>query len=629
LINNLTSRVAFKAVAPNGLGTPISGSIVDNDNNLASAFNTVHVGMGSFLFRPLPGKIYTANIKFADGSSKQVILPAALNEGYVLSVYQPNQDSVLVRILASVGLRHSKIKLIIHNGGEIIFSSLIEINDAMTSIWLDKKAFPTGISQFTIFDSNNQPLNERIAFIKNHDYMQLNVKAAKAIYKSREHVQLQLNATGSDGVPVGANFSVAVMDESKVPVDKDAESTIFSNILLTSDIKGYVEKPNYYFNADTEEINKALDNLMLTQGYRRFKWESLVKTVSSKPTFAPEGLGYVISGTVTNLQHRVLPNVNLLLVSTTARINKVTTTDANGRFKFANLIFADSTKFAIQSRTKENSNNTIIILDSIPKVGIIASLSTPEASIIKANIEKAEQDGKHLNLTGHILKQIDIKATQQHKEDKTIVAQGIFSLPNEQSADRVIVPRDPQSFPTLGGYLQATIGGIEVKDESIIDVRTQSPLNIILNGRKTDYEEIKNVQVEDIAKILVVRQNKAMVNFLGGATDNSGGFLLFVMKSPAQRRQYDPDIVNVTLKGFNKVRQFYSPRYDYPAYANNLPDLRTTIYWNPYINTNTDGKATLDFFNADGPGDYRVVIEGIDAAGELGRQVYNLKVAPF
>jgi uncharacterized protein YfaS (alpha-2-macroglobulin family) len=62
------------------------------------------------------------------------------------------------------------------------------------------------------------------------------------------------------------------------------------------------------------------------------------------------------------------------------------------------------------------------------------------------------------------------------------------------------------------------------------------------------------------------------------------------------------------------------------AMRHKLPDLRTTVYWNPYLKTDADGKASFNFFNADGPGTYKVIVEGINAAGELGRQVYNYTV---
>ncbi|NNU33179.1 hypothetical protein HK413_01510 [Mucilaginibacter sp. S1162] len=129
-----------------------------------------------------------------------------------------------------------------------------------------------------------------------------------------------------------------------------------------------------------------------------------------------------------------------------------------------------------------------------------------------------------------------------------------------------------------------------------------------------------------MAKLLLVTHNLAALNALSTGGDKSvGGVLLIITKPYTSRKQYNPAIANIQPKGFNKVRQFYSPRYDRPNDPKS-PDLRTTIFWDPYLNTDVTGKATLNFFNADGPGTYRVVVEGLNAAGELGRYVYRYKV---
>ena len=641
LVNNIASRIAFKVVAPNGLGAPISGKVTDNANNEVAEFTSLHAGMGSFLLKSLPGKTYTANIKFADGSFKDIKLPTALNEGYVLSVYQPNKDSILIRIQASATLQHSTVNLVVHNSGEVIFSSPIDIRAAITSVWFDKKIFPGGIAQFTIFDSNNQPLNERIVFIKSDDHMQMVIKTPKTAYQSKEPITLELDAKESEGTPVAANFSVAVIDENKAPVDEDAESTIFSNILLTSDIKGYVEKPNYYFSADTDEVNKALDNLMLTQGYRRFEWKSLDSVTSAKPEFAAEDLNTSISGTVTDLTHHKIANATVLLVSLNARINRVTTTDVNGRFIFDKLIFPDSAKFAIQAKTTVNTDHAIISIDSIPKQTIAPKQNAAEVIIIKSHLQKAVQDGKPLNLAGtHVLKQVNIKAKQPSMVDTTVSLQGITKLPDEQSADQIFtIPQPAEQFATLEMFLRSKLAGIRVDQDDygykmLVDARPsidlatntvqQDEVAIVLDGFKLDRERGNDaltggVRPEDVAKILVVRTNLAMVSFLGGKG------VLILTKPKRLRKQYNPNIANLSPKGFNWTRQFYSPHYDHPA-DNTKPDTRTTIYWNPYVNTDASGKAAINFYNADGPGNYRVVIEGINAAGELGRQVYHYKV---
>lgn len=645
LVNGLTSRVGFKAVGTDGLGLTISGIITDNDNNPVAQINTLHAGMGNFLLRPLPGKTYTALVKFADITTKKVLLPAALNAGYVLSVYQPGKDSVLVRIQASDTLQHSTVNLLVHSSGEIIYTAQITINGPVTSVWLDKKLFPSGIAQFTIFSTNNQPLNERIVFLKNADHMRLAIKTPKAVYKSREQVQLELNAADSGGTPIAANFSAAVIDESKVPVDESAESTIFSCILLSADIKGYIEKPNYYFTADTGDVNRALDNLMLTQGYRRFEWRSLANGVSTKPYFNPEGLGISITGSVKSLTHVPVRDGKVLLVSLNARINKTTTTAPNGTFKFDNLVFADGARFAVQARNEKDNERAIIEVDSIPKFKITAKQNPGAVNIIKTILKRAEDEGKPVQLTGpHVLKQVDIKATKIKLQETA--TQGMLKLMDEESADKILTIPDPYNYPTLETFLNGRMGNISIQMNPItgykqlmssrrdITVATEKvePLGVgvTLNGRPLGADEVNDVltgsvQPEDIAKILLVTHNLAALNALSIGGGNSGGIILIITKPYSARKQYNPHIANIQPKGFNAVRQFYSPRYDRTD-DNKLPDLRTTIFWDPYVNTDVDGKATLNFYNADGPGTYRVVVEGISAAGELGRQVFTYKV---
>lgn len=110
-------------------------------------------------------------------------------------------------------------------------------------------------------------------------------------------------------------------------------------------------------------------------------------------------------------------------------------------------------------------------------------------------------------------------------------------------------------------------------------------------------------------------------------TDKPNGVILInTRRGGSDNARYTPSIANISPKGFNKARLFYSPRYDQPNANMKLPDLRTTIYWNPILKTGENGKVKFDFFNADGPGTYKVVVEGINAAGELGRLVYRYRI---
>jgi len=646
LVNGVASRVAFKAVGVDGAGITIKGKITDNDNKEVAEIETLHAGMGSFLLRPEAGKTYTANIIFADGTTKTIALPKAIDEGYVLSVYQPNKDSILVRIGASAGLQKVFLNLVAHTSGETIFASPIKIEKAITSIWLEKKSFPTGIAQFTIFNNNGEPLNERIAFIRSNDMMQLGLKTVKTNYKSKEHVLVNLDTKDSKGKPTFGNFSVTVIDESKVPVDESDESTIFSNILLTSDLKGYIEKPNYYFANETDEVNKALDNLMLTQGYRRFMWKELA---NAKPTFQAEGLGVNISGRVTTLNDKILPNATVNLISLRAKITQSTKTDANGRFKFEGIFLMDSIKFTLQARTAKNSDKVKLILDSIPKLLVAKNRNLADVNLnitgtLQAYIDNSKKQDELYEKTGQLdkvqrLKEVRIKAKKVVVP--TYAMQGMLQIP-EGHSDQTFIMKDPDHCATLAICLQGMLSGVVFK-EYVINTPSRivyenhpfcrqmnglQVMHVIVDGIQiTDHTEIEDIMgkniipPEDIVKIEVVRTNLALIAMLGGPA------IMIYTSRGMLRKFYNPSMANITPKGFNKAREFYSPKYDRPrGDADKLPDLRSTIYWNPYLKTDIAGKTSFSFYNGDGPGTYKVIVEGINADGELGRQVYKYTV---
>jgi hypothetical protein len=171
--------------------------------------------------------------------------------------------------------------------------------------------------QVTLFSATGEPLNERLAFVQNADGLKLGINTEKQSYGTRQKVKLNLNAKDATDKPVVGSFSVAVIDETKVPVDETAETTILSELLLTSDLKGYIEKPNYYFTNPTEQTQAELDALMLTQGYRRFVWKQLLGDVSRRILSQAEK-SLSISGTIKTSGGKPVPKAKVMLLSTQA-----------------------------------------------------------------------------------------------------------------------------------------------------------------------------------------------------------------------------------------------------------------------------------------------------------------------
>ena len=110
-----------------------------------------------------------------------------------------------------------------------------------------------------------------------------------------------------------------------------------------------------------------------------------------------------------------------------------------------------------------------------------------------------------------------------------------------------------------------------------------------------------------------------------------GGVLIITMKRGGltlkeSLKTFSPGLISLNSYGFHKTREFYSPTYNESNFNKPAPDLRTTIYWKPQVITGEDGKTEVEFFNSDGTGNYKVIVEGINEAGNIGRSVYRYNV---
>lgn len=660
LVNGISNKVAFKAIGIDGIGIAVKGKILEDGSKEILDFETLKFGMGSFTMIPVAGKSYTARLFLPDSTEQTIELPKASNDGFVLNVYQPNEDSILVRIRVSskalvTALKELKpiyVNFIAQISGETIAATPIEVTQPITSFWLEKDAFPSLIAQFTLFSQFGEPLNERIAFIKIKDQMSLKLTASKKSYKSKEKVEFELEARHRNDEPTRGNFSVTVIDESKVPYEEDLESTILSNLLLTSDLKGYIERPNYYFTQQTSDANKALDNLMLTQGYRRFSWKEIAadtaitdpgKAYLTNALFKPEGSGINISGVVKSLNGDIAPRAKLTLMALKLGIVLSTVADESGRFKFEGLVMRDSIQFSLQARTENNGTKVEIILDTIPRVFMsknknIAHLNKDIPGTLSVYAVNGRKQEEFYEKTGQLnrvqrLREVRISATR--KRDAGYSAQGLLRIP-EGHADNSVNLENEKPFANLGIMLRAMLPNVKFKEhrpyplspEVIFDfphfynvsTRLLEPMKIVLDGRELRTMEAGGVynnttlDPSDIARIDIVITNAALLQVLGGPS-------VLVYTKKQRRTVYNPSMVTISPKGFNKAKVFYSPKYE--TTNQQRPDFRSTIYWNASLRTLTDGKMSFDFFNSDSPGRYKVIIEGISSEGDLGRLVYQ------
>jgi len=637
LVNNLPCKVAFKAVGNDGLGKAINGIVVDNSNHEVSKIATLHLGMGTFILVPEAGKTYQVRIAFEDGSQNTVALPKALDQGYVMIVngnIPDDPDHVAVRIMASQALVGNEINLFAQSGGSVCFAAKNKMENGSLSLKIPKDRFPSGVAQFTLLNAAGNAINERVIFINRPDGLNLAVTSNLQTYAPRAKVSLQVAAHADGDKPVMSSLSAAVIDESQVPVNESDEVTILSSMLLSSDIKGYIEKPNYYFTGSSQQVKDELDVLMLTQGYRRFEWKQVMNDKFDPVVYQPE-LSLQISGTVKTYKEKPVANSKVLLFNMGGGAFSLdTVTDAKGHFVFNNLVFRDSAKFLVQARTEKDKRNVDITPDDTNDQIVTYNKNTPDIEVNVNNSIKSylvnnnklyEQEVKY-GLSKHsiMLKEVVIK-------DKKILVPHSSNLRGAGNADFIMTSAelDKMNDPSLAFILQSRLMGVEFYKGVPYPLRRMSltlsrPVAIFVDGMPADSTYLNDAIPSQISSIEYLRASSAGVyGAIGG-----GGVIVVNTKNGSEYMGpvVKPGIITYSPKGYYLARTFYSPQYDDPKTNATLADLRSTIYWNPNVITDKDGKAAIEFLNAGTKGTYRIVVEGIDNDGHIGRHVYRYKV---
>jgi len=654
LVMGLRSKVAFKAVTSDGSAASIAGVIADQDGTEVASFSTQYGGMGQFPLTPLPGKLYTAKISCADGTGFLVDLPKAKEAGFTLTVNNAG-DSIYVKVAANDALygsmRDTSFYVIAQSGGKYYFAAGGKVANRVFTTQIPKDRFPSGIVQFTLFSQKGEPLNERAVFVQNDDQLKLDISPEKQSFAPNENIQINLAATNRQGTAGFSSFSVSVNTEVKEPADKQTETTILADLLLTSELKGYMANPDYYFGDKTDKIRSDLDLLMLTRGNHRFEWKRILAG-DDKVTFKPEKM-LAIEGLIKTPNGVAIPGVKISMTCLTQNFSADTLTDADGRFKFDKLNLTDSVKLFIKAQKKgEKSDYNIFIRQpAFPAPGKLDVTNIDAGESPKLAMQNQPKipgviPNQLPSKKTIVLKEVKIKSSKAQTPgiNNKYGADNPYTVNGERVKDFGVVHN------ALVGLLPARITGNGV----LVSIHGMPPVpyHIVLNSVEIDFsavdnfvnaDEVENIKIlegfayksiygipfnpryhdDDDIILITTKQFAGTAGAHGKLTpvtlkmpDGSGGFpdeSFLTTSVPANTMVYP-------FVGYNNEDEFSS------ASHRKLPDDSKTIYWNPDIITDANGKASFQFTNAATPGTYCVVVEGIDGNGNIGRQVYRYKV---
>lgn len=635
LVNGIRSKVGFKALLPNGYGADITGSVVDQNNQTVAEFESSHAGIGVFPLQPIAGNKYTAVVKDASGKEMRYPILVADAEGYVLAINNTRTDSISILISASKLFVGKAAALIMQQNNVIKYAIKAKIDQPYVKINVAKSLFNTGILQVTLLSAESAPVAERLVFIERNDQLKMSITSNKTAYAKREKVQMQLALNDADGNPIQGNLSIAVTDANKVKIDEDDQVTICSNLLLTSDLKGYIEKPNYYFNPANIDRAKHLDYLLLTQGWRRFKWADVKAGKTGDITYQPQkSIG--VSGTVTTIGNKPIANGKLALYGNTPQgpLLVDTVTDDKGNFVIDGLNFTNDVKFVVRAKNAKGKDRVRIVLNRVPvpkynsyKLGNEDASSNNFIDYLMNTQKRFDQFPGGTPGRTTMLKEVVIK---DKKTSSNYTVKGSKAL-GLSGADAVLSKERMANYTSL---LQAFYGvaGVEVRNDIVYRIgRVTSitrpggvPMTVMVDGMTIDPSTLKDISPLDVEGVELFTSGASTVIY--GDAGVWGVIQITMKKGGDMYRLPITYLDRILVKGYTPQREFYSPAYDQPSGRDAEADLRSTIYWQPNIVTGVDGKAIVSYFTADERGTYHVIVEGLNLDGKLARQTYDFKV---
>ncbi len=574
IISGILNNLAFKAVNIAGEPVDIKGTLFE-DNTPLLEFRSKHAGMGRFSFIPVTGKKYIIRLSEPEVDST-FLLPEIYPEGISMELVGRDKEFLSFKISQSLGLKQEDIYIRVQCRGVVYGMTGAQLNREVR-IKIPLSELPQGIAEVTLFNSRLVPIAERLVYINQYRKLNIAAELSKEIYSTRGKAVLKISVKDENGQPVEANLGVTVFD--KQYQDSRDSSNILTHYYLSSQLKGRIYNPSFYFNSKNKDRDEALDLLLLTQGWRRYTWgeDNLSRNAMTQQVITDGIEGVVmtrrkIPGQKQSFVFAFSPNIDSTKV----------------------IIQADSTgSFSIEPEYFKRWQGEYIYMKpfSSSRVNIPIKLSDPFETI-----NSVSRYNEFIYASPALNKEIS------EIPDSNIAPNGLVRI-------KEVTIKGKKSNAIRGKYLSSLDSLTRLSNSTDYVCRYN-----ILNCRNHPNEGDNKKPVVGKTYLL-----------------ESGGVYLSVVYSGSQGQQLTEKqllkMYNLSrTKAYFNSREFYSPDYDKEKAENNLPDFRNTLLWEPSVITDEKGEASLSFFCSDMNSDFVGRIEGVGGDGLLGAGYFNFKV---
>lgn len=617
LVNGLTSVVGFKINDNSGAGVSASGLIIDNNQDTLLNFKTMHYGMGTFSFTPQAGKTYTAIITAEDDSVIKKMLPEAYSNGLVMHLNDQDDKQLTVSVNASDPALQN-LFVIVQAKEHIEYAKVMEVHNGSGILPVDKSSLAEGISVITLFDGNRRPVAERLYFKKPMQRVALNAGTDKSNYHLRDKVDVSLSPLTDGMDTLHGNLSLSVYRTDQL--NNQETDDIVSYLWLSSDIKGYIEDPGYYFRNNDKETLANLDMLLLTQGWRTFSWDNIFNRSSYASGYVPENYGHLVRGRITNTATGLPVADKTVYFSVPGKRVQlyVGNSDQNGLFYFNTKDLYTDGQVVLQADAGKDSLYRIELFSPFSEKGIespLPSLFVPES--MQDDITRA-----YVNM--------QVERVYHENELDMVKEAGTDTLPFYYRPTATYLLDNYTRFVTMEEVMREYVREVNVAKKGnryrFLTMNSRViALSDIQEGEKIFSKDplvlLDGVPVFDINKIVaydplkVQKLEVVASRYFYGPVTAEGIVSYTTYKGNLDGFTLDPKDVILNYQGLQEQRIFYSPDYSGSAgLQSRLPDMREVLYWNPSVKT-AGGDHHESFYTGDVAGKYVGIVQGISENG--------------
>ena len=601
------SKIAFKSSNIFGAGIESEGVIKDKDKNEIVRFKTMHNGMGYFILKPEKDKTYTAYITYQNGKVEKVALPPAATNTIGMRLTQ-DQESFYLNIFSnkmpSSDRPANEIIILGQTREKVYYASSVNLLDGEQLVKVPKSVFPSGIVQFTLINNRLLPIAERLAFVNHNNIIRLSIDGTR----SQDSIHLDIDAPDMENGRVGLSAAVLYGLDQKTLTS----ANIVSQLLLTSDLPGYIQDPNYYFLNNTDSIRKNLDLLMLTNGWKRFLWQDVVGKNYPALSYNFEH-GVTVSGKITReIFEFPYRNANVsLFIENTYNDEFHTVSGRRGNFMFENLNYPDTINVRIVVRKPGGGKNLLITLDQ----------NEPE--------KLEDYSGKYF-LTTH--SEMDIKAYRKRQNELARLAMdkrekeldSIFSQSIHGRPDNVLWGKDiPPGYSNLLSAMQGRIPGVNISGNRIIirGINTiygsTDPL-VLVDDIPTDVSVLSTIPPQDVDRVEIL---KGASSSMYGSRGGNGVIAVYTKHG----YYINHGVLTFSMLGYQRKKNFSPLPQDNLNELIKNKDLPVTIYWAPDLVVTGQKDAHIMFPYKEDTDKLVVIVEGTDYNGTPAYSLITLK----